>query len=404
MTLRLVLVSLVAALGLTIPGAPMIESWVASTQNWMNARFADWDTRDRQTKDYVIVSDYYDADGLALRPQTPPPHRTTEAKPTAAGSPAAAPTLASSPRTGPGPGQVQTLIRPVSFQRKLMAFQPLDIDTPKRPSIVEELNRRNEGVLVAPAPITRKPAADPSWTPLFVADDAGIGTLLQLGLLVGEDLGMAPARPAPAARVGFTPLPVPGDLYAGLAYELNRQSEGIGIAAPVASARRVTTLASFGPMENSPSLYFEGDLKLAATTNAAVPEALVPAPRHQASVDGSGEDLSIEVAGELLAIDDGFAAAAPPRTALAVALKPRFALLEVPAEEPGDLAYELNRRNDGLSPSGSRDVKPIAPAATAPAPAPASELSRAVKLTREAVYAWVTVFTGPAIVTTSASD
>jgi len=41
--------------GLTIPSAPVIESWVASTQNWMNARFADWNPepanrglRDRQ--------------------------------------------------------------------------------------------------------------------------------------------------------------------------------------------------------------------------------------------------------------------------------------------------------------------------------------------------------------------
>jgi hypothetical protein len=49
MTLRLVLVSLVAAMGLTIPSRPVIESWVASTQNWMNARFADWDIRNPQT-------------------------------------------------------------------------------------------------------------------------------------------------------------------------------------------------------------------------------------------------------------------------------------------------------------------------------------------------------------------
>src|SRR5262245_6409432 len=40
MTLRLVLVSLVAALGISLPGGPVIENWVASTQNWMNARFA----------------------------------------------------------------------------------------------------------------------------------------------------------------------------------------------------------------------------------------------------------------------------------------------------------------------------------------------------------------------------
>ena len=84
MTLRLVLVSLVAALGLTIPGAPMIESWVASTQNWMNARFADWDTRNPQNADYVIVSDFYDMERLAAarhdrpRNDTAPEARGTE--------------------------------------------------------------------------------------------------------------------------------------------------------------------------------------------------------------------------------------------------------------------------------------------------------------------------------------
>src|SRR5271157_824717 len=67
MTLRLVLVSLVAAMGLTIPSAPVIESWVASTQNWMNARFADWDTRNPQTADYVIVRDFFQQAGIASR-------------------------------------------------------------------------------------------------------------------------------------------------------------------------------------------------------------------------------------------------------------------------------------------------------------------------------------------------
>src|SRR6516165_114628 len=57
MTLRLVLLSLVAALGLTIPGGPLIEHWISSTQTWMNARFADWDTRIPREGDYVIISD-----------------------------------------------------------------------------------------------------------------------------------------------------------------------------------------------------------------------------------------------------------------------------------------------------------------------------------------------------------
>ena len=71
MTLRLVLVSLVAALGLTIPGGPMLESWVATTQNWMNARFADWDTRNPQEADYVIINDHYDGALAAARQERP---------------------------------------------------------------------------------------------------------------------------------------------------------------------------------------------------------------------------------------------------------------------------------------------------------------------------------------------
>src|SRR6516162_4698190 len=86
MTLRLVLVSLVAALGLTIPGVPMIESWVASTQNWMNARFADWDTRDPKTADYVIVSDFYDAERLVSRPQVQQVSRASAPRHTTSGS------------------------------------------------------------------------------------------------------------------------------------------------------------------------------------------------------------------------------------------------------------------------------------------------------------------------------
>src|SRR5271165_5394616 len=76
MTLRLVLVSLVAAMGLTVPSAPVIEGWVASTQNWMNAKFADWDTRNPQTADSVIVNDYYDVGRLAPRPAISSPPAT----------------------------------------------------------------------------------------------------------------------------------------------------------------------------------------------------------------------------------------------------------------------------------------------------------------------------------------
>ena len=117
MTLRLVLVSLVAAMGLTIPSTPVIESWVASTQNWMNARFADWDTRNPQTADYVIVSDFYDMERLAPRP-------ARSSLPATAPEPSArpGPPNASSAAFSSKPALLQdtrsAAVRPVSFVRE----------------------------------------------------------------------------------------------------------------------------------------------------------------------------------------------------------------------------------------------------------------------------------------------
>src|SRR5271166_3602373 len=123
MTLRLVLVSLVAAMGLTIPSAPVIESWVASTQNWMNARFADWDTRDPQIADSVIVSDFYDVERIASRPAISSP-------PVAAPTPGSATQERSSlesaavtralPSKAPQVLAAQVaVVRPASFVRKV---------------------------------------------------------------------------------------------------------------------------------------------------------------------------------------------------------------------------------------------------------------------------------------------
>jgi hypothetical protein len=61
----------------------------------------------------------------------------------------------------------------------------------------------------------------------------------------------------------------------------------------------------------------------------------------------------------------------------------------------------LNRQNEGIAIptpiSSLTKVKKAAPST----PLPTRELNRAVRLTRDAVYAWVNVFTGPALVTAS---
>ena len=165
MTLRLVLVSLVAALGLSIPGGPMIESWVATTQNWMNARFADWDTRNPREADYVIISDRYDVPVAGPR-QDAGPDATS---PRDAGR-----------RTGRGRGEARQVVsfavastasrgvvRPASFVRRLAAFTPISTVAADLPGIAfaDELNRRHDGIGSVPPPVVRRPGVLPGPCP-----------------------------------------------------------------------------------------------------------------------------------------------------------------------------------------------------------------------------------------------
>ena len=164
MTLRLVLVSLVAALGLTIPSAPVIESWVASTQNWMNARFADWDTRNPQIADYVIVSDYYDVERLAPRlaicsaPATAPEPSDRPGPPMASS--------VASPASQPCFKTRTAAVRPVSIVRQAKSFEPVWVGEKLNLGIANELSRKNEGIVAMPLQAVQKPAATVRFDPM----------------------------------------------------------------------------------------------------------------------------------------------------------------------------------------------------------------------------------------------
>jgi hypothetical protein len=380
MTLRLVLVSLVAALGLTVPGGPVIEHWVASTQNWMNARFADWDTRNPQETDYVIINDFLDVELSAPRPSV-----SSIAMPVASADRSSGPVPASKPQAArPAVDNVSRarITQQASFVRKESTLKPLVTRAPDHPGIALGPSRPRGGIGVPPSP-----AVHP-----------------------------APARP------GFEPIVVADNLYGGLAYELNRENEGIGInppaprrESPAPERPRAPSPPSFGPMEECESLYFAGRLEPPRRVVPVVAPSVVrvssPAPEPvaravQVAVLGwvasaapwaaeavpsePGEDLFIDLAGELIRESDGFAD------------RPRFEPIE-PGEDlyPG-IAYELNRRNEGIE----IPLSSLAQTKTndAPAPLPVRELDRAVKLTRDALYAWVNVLTGPAVVTVSKSS
>jgi hypothetical protein len=126
-----------------------------------------------------------------------------------------------------------------------------------------------------------------------------------------------------------------------------------------------------------------------------------PSPAATETPDPA-DDLDIEVAGELVRQEDGFGAPALPRRAPVLATSSRFEPLEVDCDYYTGTAFELNFYNDGLN----LPAQPVVHTATTDLPAPESarDISRAMKLTRDAVCAWVNIFTGPALVTVSESN
>jgi hypothetical protein len=465
MTLRLVLVSLVAALGLTIPGGPVIEEWVAATQNWMNARFADWDTRNPQEADFVVLNEYYGTEpGSALpRVSLPSLHGATSANPVE--SVGTAKPLANAPNLT---AATKAKVRPVSLVRKLIVFEPIVVGESEPSDIAHVLNRQNQGIGIKPPAIRRKPAT-PKFERLALADD----------------------------------------LYPGIAFELNRKNEGISIKTSPASHPAVAKAPSpsapttvFAGMEASESLYFTSppDLPHSVTEKLAnsVHKDSAPVVSADSSADSSSfadwgilelyqdshsaplvepevgksvkarsiasvwrtvstdpialegcDDLWLETAGALTDDIDGFAEAGGTLTAEGKSRTFSYGGTEL-GEELFDELVEgmIEDKSESATPAranpaivgssgsmmvvkskpsfapievaddlyvgvayelnlrGERAEQPgitIASVKLPPSNVTPSvrELGRAVKLTREALSAWFNVFTGPAIVTAS---
>ena len=145
----------------------------------MNARFADWDTRNPQTADYVIVSDYYDMERLAPRPAISSP-------------PATAPGAVGPARPAEG------IVRGFFQQAGIASRHPVrrgatgvvrteeaviraDLGGEKLSlGIADELNLKNEGIGVVPPQVIRKPAAAVRFDPIPVFRKVYRGVQLEL--------------------------------------------------------------------------------------------------------------------------------------------------------------------------------------------------------------------------------
>ena len=404
----------------------MIESWVASTQNWMNARFADWDTRSPQFADCVIVNDYYDVGRLASRPAQFSPSVAAPKPPDGLGPPIApSATAAHQPalqdaRSATG--------RPVLLTGKRTSFEPIVVDEQLSLDIAYELNFQSQEIGLVPPVIVRKPV-HVRFDPVPVVGRMYREVHHELAELRRTVFVALPETVFQvfAPRLA-EPMAVAKNASGRFADKLIALGQGIGINPAVAGAPRpvlafaqpaVVTAArralssetSFRLMETSASLYFAGELTPLAQTELrnreckpqqswATPVASLP-PRSTVATESQElpDDLSIEVAGELERQDDGFGACPPARTALVIAAKPAFDPIEVECDYEVGIAFELNSRNDGLN----MPAEPVVQTTKndLPAPQSAREISRAVQLTRDAVYAWVNIFTGPALLTVS---
>ncbi len=276
MTLRLVLVSLVAAMGLTIPSAPVIESWVASTQNWMNARFADWDTRNPQTADYVIVSDYYDVERVAPRP-------AISSFPATATEPSDRPVLpqASSAAAASKPALLEdarpATVRPVSLVRQRRSLEPIWVGKQLTRSIAYELTFKHEGIDGVPPKVVSKAAASARFDLTSVINKVCRVVQHELALC-GKTLDLViPKVVSPTASPRrIEPVAVAKKLGGGAADKLLQQSRGIGINPPMAVALRpAAPSAPQAPVASAPRPVAP---KPAPPVVASTPRPVAPKP------------------------------------------------------------------------------------------------------------------------------
>ena len=293
MALRVILVSVVAGLGLTLPSGERLASWRDSAQAWANAKFAEWDAQMPVDENaFVFVAD------------SPPLSTTT----VAAETPAPVPVPATSPTPSAAPDVVA---EPAPSAPERLKVIPVDA--------VADLT-----VPTAPMPLveTEVASADacPAVEPAAVADAAFDAAQVDVIASFNRDLAAAETEISKAVPAEpFEPIVVPEGPAMDLASVLNRESEGLTVDAGPVAARGALRLESFeaGDLADDPAYVLIRES-----------EGLGSAARV-AERESTGSPLLVQFAG----------------------------------------------------------------------PTPGSQLTRAVRLTREAVFAWANLRHGPAVVT-----
>lgn len=437
MTLRLVLVSLVAGLGISLPGWPVLEGWVASSQKWMNARLAEWDDRRSDEQDYVVIHDL-----LKVEMERARMARLTRRLATYQDMPVAAvPTAAASVGlTGPHPISleqsafairsavaliplpvgVDAIDRAPGGQAEVVAATRVEPSRPERASFEPlvvgdrlyvgtafELNHRNEGIGILPRVVAR-PAAAPAVQAadlLALVGDRFGSTAVRAARDLGRDLRAVAARELvareDAARERAAQRIAAAELAALEAADRERgiRERAAREAAAAELAAREAAAIAFEAMENGEGLYFADAPEAPVAT---VPEVVAALPSFEAMEAGESlyfADVPVaEVSGPVADVPAADPTAAGAVVAVDVLPDDPFAPAEPAAVDASRPTQQAGVARPGEEVQETSEPEVVAIRTVRNSEVRRPEVSRAVRLTREALYAWANVLAEPSLV------
>jgi hypothetical protein len=475
MTVRLGLVGIVAALGVTLPAQPACERWFESVQAWASATLADWDTW--KPDDDRSDSRPYDRGGTDC-PQCRLVYAKLAAKlrnPVAAAAPPAVAQVNQDPVVSAKPA-VEKPAEPASpvASHETTNFEPIAIQEDAYSQIAFELNRMADGIDdPAAASNPSSPALGPSpvwtaswsgcWEPVAASDDLELSLLGAVCGLAGEPaagaVSAASAKPQPhdgeQPHDGSSVAGRPATDAGADESEITSHEREPGFSADLSEWEFVAVAqlnSAFGLETDCPPRCCLGDaptaLRIAALPDlpqdvfGPAPEAARPEPSRVASAPLEVVTPADPpcIASKPSQVEATPHAPVPPRVAALADLPANvFALPDQPASscpqqvltaeskppapaiafdagagarplgaESADAALDHDPRDRAsISSVASPRVEhqqlevgePLSSARQIVGRRPAEpRLGHAVELTREALYAWMNVLTGPALV------
>ena len=252
MGVRLILVSVVAGLGLTLPSGKQITSWRDSARGWVSTRLAEWDARmpaDESAFIYVANADTLPGDEHEARKITTT-IKTKTLDTVTADSPAPI-TINAAAASSPAPTSPEILAAGIETPTSPMAIDdveliPITTETNTASALAaldtafHEAQSQTLSTFAAEAiHLANAEKSVPKSEPYLAITDQLL-SVEPSALEDSDDLQEgtsylfaleADVKPVPseteAIRSRNEPLESYGDLYTGMAFELNRQADGL---------------------------------------------------------------------------------------------------------------------------------------------------------------------------------